>query len=108
MRWYDLNVPNLSKGAIRNASLCIHIAYPPELELASRDTQAQGKAEKHTEFVYASLKGGGDTLLSDAFNHCVDYDNLRTKQRVRMLRRRTEAVISVEPEFSTPWESVIG
>jgi hypothetical protein len=58
--------------------------------------------------VYASLKFGGDALLSDAFNHCVDYDNLRAKQRVWMLRWRTEAMISIEPEFSPPWETVIG
>jgi hypothetical protein len=35
-----------------------------------------------------------------SFNHCVDYDNLRAKQGVWMLRWRTEAMISIEPEFS--------
>jgi hypothetical protein len=54
------------------------------------------------------LKSGSDALLSDAFNHCIDYDNLRAKQHVWMLRRRTEAVMSIEPEFSPPWESIIG
>ena len=49
-----------------------------------------------------------DALLADAFYHCVDDDNLRPKERVWMLRRRTEAMTSIEPEFSPPWESVIG
>lgn len=102
MRWDSFNVPNVSKGAISNATLCIYIAYPPELELAYRDIQPEDKAQKDAEFVQACLKISVDALLSDASNHCVDYDNLRTKQRVWMLRGRTEAVISVEPEFSPP------
>jgi hypothetical protein len=60
------------------------------------------------KFADTLLKVCGDTLLSDAFNHHIDYDDLRSEKRIRMTRRRTEVVISIEPEFSSPRESVIG
>jgi hypothetical protein len=75
----------VSKVALPNAALCIQIPYPPGFELVYLDIQSQDKTKKHTEFVCASLKSRRDALLSDAFNHCVNYDNLRTKQGFWML-----------------------
>jgi len=60
------------------------------------------------KFAETLLEGCGDTLLSDAFNHGIDHDDLWPKKRVWMPRRPTKAMISIEPEFSLPWESVIG
>jgi hypothetical protein len=105
----QLNVPNNSKPAVCKATFGIYLGNPAFFKLAN-DLKFYPKNEsyEYLKFAETLLKVCDDTLLSDAFNHRIDYDNLRPKKRVWMPRRRTKAVISIEPELPAPRESVIG
>jgi len=98
----------VTKPAIYNAKLVIHLAYPSAFEPVDRGTEAKDDAQEDADLVKASLKVCVDSLLSNAFNHRIQNEHLGADDGIRrMFRWRAEAEFVLKPEFTAPGQSVI-
>jgi len=104
----SLNVPNVTKPTISNAELFIHIRYPSPCELVARDIETKDDAQENAELVKARLKVLVDASLSNAFNHRIHNQHLRTEEGIgRMFRWWAKAEFALKPQFTAPGQSVI-